>query len=323
MKRVSIIIPMFNVEQYLEKCITSVIAQNMKEDDFEVIMVNDESPDNSFLLATALSKKHNFIKVISQKNKGLGGARNTGILNASGKYLFFLDADDWLLPNKLTELVQMADKHILDILEFGANLVSTKSSVVSTVTYSSNNKIYNGIDYFNKVKYSWSACNKLYSREFLLKHNLFFLEKVYGEDFEFNSRVSFYVQKMMGIKNISVEFLQSENSITRNKSKNAKDKYLNDFYTALKSIYNFKQLNAKTKNERAFFDERMTMINIDAFFMLLKNKYSYSEIEAYKTKLQANNLYYISSKVYDKKKNLFRIIFLKYFFFLFRISKVL
>ena len=81
MIKASIIIPMYNVAQYIEKCVQSVIDQNLKPGTFEVIMVNDDSPDNSLEIATSLSKRYNFITIISQKNKGLGGARNTGIQN--------------------------------------------------------------------------------------------------------------------------------------------------------------------------------------------------------------------------------------------------
>ena len=99
MKQLSVIIPMYNVEQYLEKCIDSVYNQGLKEEEFEVILVDDESPDNSLAVATILTKDKKNVTIISQKNKGLGGARNTGILCAAGRYVLFLDSDDWYLPN--------------------------------------------------------------------------------------------------------------------------------------------------------------------------------------------------------------------------------
>lgn len=110
MIKLSIIIPMFNVAQYLRKCVLSAFNQGLSTNEFEIIMVDDESPDNSLDIAKDMSKTHDNITVISQKNKGLGGARNTGITHAKGEYLLFLDADDYLLPNTFKFLVDMALK---------------------------------------------------------------------------------------------------------------------------------------------------------------------------------------------------------------------
>jgi glycosyltransferase involved in cell wall biosynthesis len=101
MINISVIIPVFNVVQYVEKAILSVYDQGIDEKDFEVILVDDGSTDESLNHITLLTQEKTNVKIISQKNKGLGGARNTGIKNALGKYVLFLDADDWYLHNTL------------------------------------------------------------------------------------------------------------------------------------------------------------------------------------------------------------------------------
>lgn len=306
---------MYNVSQYLHKCIASVVNQDLDHDSIEVVMVDDESPDDSIDVANTLRKKYNFIKIISQKNKGLGGARNTGIDNATGDYILFLDADDWLIHNSLHSIVSTADNLNLDILEFGANLVSETGNVVGTVSQDSENIIRNGIDYYNKIKYSGSACNKLYRRDFLYRNKLHFLEKIYGEDFEFNTRSFFYAEKVLATREVCTEFLQSTNSITRNKDKSKKDKYLNDYIKILKNVKNF-YTNVENPNQaatEAFFEERLTMININAFYMMFKNCYSFQEVQNYKKTLIKEKLFYNDFNVAIMKKNIFRKIFLKHF----------
>ncbi|WP_299554770.1 glycosyltransferase family 2 protein [Seonamhaeicola sp.] len=322
MIKVSVIIPMYNVAHYLDRCVNSVIEQNLKPDSFEVLMIDDESPDNSREVANQLSKKFSFIRVFSQKNKGLGGARNTGIQNSKGAYILFLDADDWLLPNSLKDLISTSDEYGLDILEFGANRVAENGNTINTLSISTN-RVYSGIEYYNTIKYSGSACNKLYSRLFLQSNGLLFLEKIYGEDFEFNTRALFHAKKILAIKNVCAAFLQSPNSITRNRDKVKKDKYLNDFVIILSSISNFWKSLSDVQNDEAktaFFRERLTMVNINAFYQMFKNNYSYDEINNYRKKLKSKDLFYINHPVAIKKKDLFRKVMLKNFF-LFRISQ--
>ena len=270
---ISIIIPMYNVAKYLEKCVASIYEQNFKPNTFEIIMVNDESPDNSLEVANTLALKHDVIKIISQKNKGLGGARNTGIENATGRYLIFLDADDWLMPNTVNEIIEIATKHDLDVLEFGAHRVSEDNTIISSSSKSSHGKTYNGVDYYNNIKYAGSACNKLYSNAFLKTNNLFFLEKIYGEDFEFNTRIFYCAKKVMAVENICASFLNSSNSITRNNDKSMKDKYLNDFILILSSIKTFQEENQQyppIESTDLFFKERFAMVNINAFYLMFK-----------------------------------------------------
>ncbi len=317
MIKFSIVIPMYNVAHYLDKCVNSVLDQNLKQGTFEVLMINDESPDNSLDVANRLADKYAFIKVISQKNKGLGGARNTGVSNASGKYIIFLDADDWLIPNSLESLVHICDTRELDILEFGAHLVSENEEILFTVSKNSDSKVYNGIEYYNTIKYSGSACNKMYRRDFLLEYKLVFLEKIYGEDFEFNTRSFYYAQRVLAINQVCAAFLQTSNSITRNNDKKKKDKYLNDFVIILSNISDFWKSVSDKVNDVAvsnFFTERLTMVNINAFYQMFKNNYSYKEIRDYKTKLKDKGLFYVDHSVAIKKKDLFRKIMLKNFF---------
>ena len=313
MIKLSIIIPMFNVSKYLQKCINSAYKQGFIDSEFELILVDDESPDDSLSVANNEAKDHCNISIISQKNKGLGGARNTGILHAKGKYLLFLDADDYLLPNALKEIVNIALQKELDILEFGAQGVLPNGEITYQISKSSNQNIYNGILYYNKIKYMNSACNKLYKRELLLETQIYFLERIYIEDFEFNTRVFFYAKNVMAVNNVVAHYLQSTDSITRNTSKEKKEKMLEDLISVLRYTKLFKEktdIMKESQDIRKYFGTRMSFLNITIFYQLYKNKSSYKRIKQIKDKLENERLFQINCAVSEKSKDFFRILIL-------------
>lgn len=119
MKRLSIITTLYNSAQYLPKCLDSLLCQDIPESDYEIIVVNDGSPDNSEEIAYEYTLKSRIIKIISQDNKGLAGARNTGIRAAEGKYLYFVDPDDYILDNSLKVVLDKMESEDLDVLRFG------------------------------------------------------------------------------------------------------------------------------------------------------------------------------------------------------------
>lgn len=320
MKKLSIIIPMYNVAQYLEKCIGSVYSQGINEEEFEIILVDDESPDNSFAVATSLTKDKKNVTIISQKNKGLGGARNKGIQKAKGTYLLFLDSDDWYLPKTIEKLLQKAIQFDLEILEFGAQGVDVDGKIVYSKSISSNHNIINGIQYYQKHHYMDSACNKLYNRSFLVRNELNFLERLYIEDYEFNTRAFFKAKKVMGISLIVAQFLQTPNSITRNAVREKQDKMIEDIIIVIKKI-NEQYLNKKIENvldSAPYFEQRLSFLTTTLFYQLLKNRYSYKNFQEIKKRLETENIMFINFPIYDRKKNLFRVFLLNNFF-LFRI----
>lgn len=312
MKKISIIIPMYNVAQYLEKCISSVYDQGLNEDCFEVIIINDESPDNSLEIATKLTINKKNVKIISQKNKGLGGARNTGIENTTGDYILFLDSDDFYLPNSLSSIINQVNVHEVDILEFGAQGIDINNKIVFSLSISSNGKIYNGVNYYQKIRYSDTACNKMYRRDFLNKNKLRFLEKIYIEDYEFNTRVLVEAEKVIAIPVIVSQFLQSPNSITRNTNNDKKEKMKTDIFNVIKKIATLK--NEVGKDKEGFLNERLSFLTATLFYQLVKNKCSYNEFLKLKLKLIEEGIFFVNYPIHDKKKNLFRIVFLKNFF---------
>ena len=103
----SIIVPVYNVEKYLERCIESLIHQDIEPSDYEIIMVNDGSTDHSGIIAEQLTSKYENIILFNQRNQGLSGARNSGLKLCRGKYVMFVDSDDFLEKNSLMYLITL------------------------------------------------------------------------------------------------------------------------------------------------------------------------------------------------------------------------
>ena len=117
MKKVSIIIPVYNVEKYLPKCLDSVVGQSYA--DLEIICIDDGTPDGSAAVILSYAEKDGRIKLISQENQGLSGARNTGIGAATGEYIVFLDGDDWLDTEAIKAAVEKAERNSADVVMWG------------------------------------------------------------------------------------------------------------------------------------------------------------------------------------------------------------
>jgi glycosyltransferase involved in cell wall biosynthesis len=229
----------YNVEQYLYKCISSVFDQNLGEADFEVIAVNDGSTDNSLVYLEAMSADHPNLKIISQENQGLSGARNTGMRHAQGSYIIFVDSDDTLLPNVVQGLLEQAATHQLDMLEFGAAGITPNGELTYTAQASTHGQVYSGPEYISAIPFIGSACNKVYRSAFLKEHKLQFMPNVFIEDIEFNTRALFLSQRIMATGTICAYFLERQGSITRTKNYTKTTKMIYDIATVIKAINNF------------------------------------------------------------------------------------
>jgi len=186
--RLSIIIPFYNVEKYIGECLDSVYNQDIPERDYEVICVNDCSPDNSRAIVVEYQQNHsNLVLIEHEKNKMLGAARNTGIRAARGKYVWFVDSDDYIEKNVLNTLLLTAETNDLEILQF--NLIRFSLNYANFDDYGLihiSTPVISGIE-FLKIKLPFwkkplNAVSKIYEKSFFVKYNLFFPENVFYED---------------------------------------------------------------------------------------------------------------------------------------------
>ena len=162
---VSIIIPVYKVEKYLVNCIESVLQQTFK--DFELILVDDGSPDSSGKICEEYAQKDSRIKVIHQPNGGLSAARNSGIATAKGDYMTFIDSDDFIFPHYLEVLVKLCQENDADMSVCGMVRCSSKDSLADLAEDMSKMCCETFVDnkmevFFNTKKLSTTACGKLY-----------------------------------------------------------------------------------------------------------------------------------------------------------------
>lgn len=139
---VTIVLPIYNVEKYLERCIKSVVNQSYSN--LEIILVDDESPDNCPDICDEWAKKDQRIKVIHKKNGGLGYARNTGIENATGEYICFFDSDDYVALDTVEKAYKLAVKEKADIVTFGYNQVNSHGKTINSYIPKPSKMVYAG-----------------------------------------------------------------------------------------------------------------------------------------------------------------------------------
>lgn len=186
---ISWIIPLYNCEKYIGRCIESLFSQDVTEDNFEIIIVDDESKDNSYYVAQSYQYLHSNITLVRQKHQGVGNARNYGLGLSRGEYVHFVDADDVLKPHAIGALFKFKAEHNYpdcDIIGFTHRNFneSTKISAYKP-TDKINIEIYKIYDFCCTYGFRANACDYLFKRNFLLRNNLFFSTLSVGEDVMF------------------------------------------------------------------------------------------------------------------------------------------
>ena len=188
--RLSIIIPAYNAGKYLERCVGSCEEQNVPQDEFEIIVVNDGSKDNTLEVAESLADKYTNVRLFSKENGGSSSARNMGLDHAKGDYITFVDSDDYLLPDKLAAVLSVAENNKLDLCIFNFKVMSLDGSSVDTDNPLKKGKIYNCEEASIQGYQVGSACGKLYLRKMLESNNIRFrTDIIFGEDSYFSFQV--------------------------------------------------------------------------------------------------------------------------------------
>lgn len=220
MYKISVIVPVYNAEQYISKTINQILVQTLKEK--EIIIIDDGSTDRTLEKIKKIQKDNNNIKIISQKNSGVSIARNRGILSAKGEYILFNDADDWI-ENKeyLANLYREASQKKLEILVTGFNLVIDNKLKILKVNDSLNYKILEGKQFLKlslkKKNINYHICTTLILRKKLLNKEIFFSEDISnGEDQEFLIKIFFSSSRVSYLSSLtSYCYQQIESSVTK------------------------------------------------------------------------------------------------------------
>lgn len=267
----SIIIPVFNTEKYIARCLDSLINQSLKK--IEIIIVDDLSTDNSSVIISMYIKRYSFIRYYKMESKGsAGGARNLGIINAKGKYIGFVDSDDWVDTMMFDKMINAAEKSNADVAmcgvlsEFGSihesvkrhefiveNIIEGKAAFELLTRYSNQD-----------ITISPIVCNKIYRSKLIKDNQYSFLVNNYNDDDVFNFICLLNINKLIIIPNTYYHYFQRQDSIMHLFS----TKHIDDFiigYSALKDYLDKKNCFELVKANYYSYLE----LNLAALFNIL------------------------------------------------------
>ncbi|MDD2591847.1 MAG: glycosyltransferase [Erysipelotrichaceae bacterium] len=215
MFKVSIVVPVYNVEQYLSRCLESLVNQTLQN--IEILVINDSSPDNSQVIIDDYAKKYpNMIKSFIKPNGGISSVRNFGIKHATGEYIAFVDSDDYV-------------EHDMFEIMYNAAIINNANVVISDFyfTYPDKEIIYNEFPYndsksmiINLFAVLW---NKLYKKEYLDKLNIGFMEGYRFEDVSFLMKMAVYHERFHFVAKPLIHYVQRQDSITASHNYQVKD----------------------------------------------------------------------------------------------------
>lgn len=300
MTKLSIIVPVYNVEKYLPKCLESLTNQTLK--DIEIICVNDGSMDNSLAILKEFASKDSRIKIIDNQHQGVAKTRNTGIEQSTGEYIGFVDSDDYIDIDFFEKLYNSATKSNSDIAIASIlkhknffniyNAKYTKEEIAITIQ----DKIKLCEDKKHFFFYAW---NKIYHSGFIKENNIKFSEGQIYEDVMFAIRALYYSNKIISVSKTKYHYVEHENSLTKYKDKTGgKEQDLVKAYSELQEFCNSKNIEIP---ERLNY---YTKKNFGFIFNLYEGKYQ--------KKIQFLNLFTVATITdFSETRNLINILGIK------------
>ena len=215
------VVPCYNVEKYIQRCLDSIYSCGLPESKFEVLCIDDCSPDNTIDILRLNQKGRSNLRIINhEKNKGLGGGRNTGIREACGKYLWFIDSDDEITPDGFADALSKAMKDALDVLCFNYCRIDDEGKPLSKNIVFGESSVGNGYSFekevfrhgiVNHMGYVWRF---LYRTEYLRCHDLFFPEQVHWEDTVFMPKSILLAERIASVSQVFYAYRVNPDSIS-------------------------------------------------------------------------------------------------------------
>lgn len=236
--RLSIIVPVYNVDLYLTKCLSSLVHQNIDTSEFEILVLNDGSTDNSQAVIKQFSIKYTNVRIFQHPNRGLSGTRNRGLKEAKGDYVWFVDSDDWIEDNCLKEIVQALESNP-DVLSFSGMIPEGNrhghAHFYSKDVDSLEKLFFHGMP--DPVQFY------IYNRNYLLANNFFFKEGIKHEDTLFTPITLYSVSKIVFYRTAVYHLLYREGSITTTQD----IKRVKDLSETIQELYSFSNKIENTK----------------------------------------------------------------------------
>ncbi len=224
MKKLSFIIPLYNSAKWMDKCLRSVLNQDIPLEQMEIICVNDGSPDNSADFAREYVKEYpDTIVVLDQKNQGPSGARNTGMRRAMGKYLCFVDPDDFVEPNVYGKLVQQMEDENLDMLRFNHQCVDENYQPIDKPAFEKQfdytPKLMSGAEFLaTRLDIACNIWRYMYRREIITKNEIWCFTGDYYDDTPWLPLVLLKAERMNICDTVVYDYLERADSLVKTKN---------------------------------------------------------------------------------------------------------
>lgn len=306
----SIIVPMYNVEQYIGSCLDSLLNQGFEDNSYEIIIINDGSTDNSLKIVEDFANRYTNIRIMTQKNAGQSAARNTGLKMAVGDFICFVDADDFLVKDKLASLVQIAQNNKVEILTYnilGGTYADILRKIGENSTCEHISEVQDGIEYIAKYNYNNGPWYYLIKRSFIEKIGLCFIEGRKCEDGIFTMNLLLESHRILHV-NIPVYcYIIRDNSTVTNTNSEHLKKMIQDFIFAVFSLTEIIEKYRTSMNKECL---QRCICRRDSYILfllvrLMKAKVSYKEIKKIIASLQDKNLYPFGSLALDYHERVF------------------
>lgn len=284
-KLLSIIIPVYKVEAYVEQCLRScAIQKGVSSEDYEIIVVNDGSPDNSMEICEKVAQDYTNIRLVNQNNAGVSVARNKGLSMAEGDYVWFVDSDDWIEPGCLKHIFKcLRSKNGLDILYIHGRVDYEDGRVDDKKYRCIFEGEIDGPEHIRRCVYPTTPQWSLYRRKFLLDNALSFFPGIYHEDSEFIPRACYVAKRIACLDVLSYHLRRGERESTTStfRLKNALDTlvviaHLHEYSKPLPQAdkQGFYRLISRTMNNILFGTPQLSPADRKTLFKELKqNRY--------------------------------------------------
>lgn len=307
MVKVSIIVPVYNSEKYIEKCIESLINQTYQN--IEILIINDGSTDNSYSICDEYAKKDTRIKLFSIENSGVSYARNLGIENAQGEFITFVDSDDWIKSNMIDFAVKKQNEDNADIIIWSCIKSNPNREILVPLLNEddqsfTDDKSYlylKSINYFYKQDISKTAVSagttwcKLYKRKFILENNLRFNPKLTrAQDTVFSINAFYIAGKISYYNEHLYHYRENEDSITSG------TKFIKDTKTPFNSLLNEFILFTEKLDNPELYKEAIHIRAILILMWHLKHKYFHEKFEGNLFKRRKSIKRLLNNKLYSE-----------------------
>lgn len=272
----SIIIPMYNTAKYIKRCLDSCYAQGLSEDEFEIIVIDDGSTDDSYSVVENVSKEHTNLRLFHQENQRQGAARNNGLNVAIGEYVAFVDSDDFLVVDSLNSVVETANRTDADICSYLMSVQDENGNWASKAFADFViGKVYSGEDVLlSRKNQGCSCCSCIFKLDFLNKYNLRFIPGIIDEDVEFMIKVQALAQRMVFTNQLVYIYEYNASSTTREKNYDKiKKRYLDNIIVS-KGIKDVAAHYPSIISERlkTFLNKQGNSVFIGTFIQILLSK---------------------------------------------------